>query len=207
MSDLRLSTRQPFGDLMKPGRYGRPMQRPNQVLLKERRDLEFRVISASAGNADAVAAAVLSLTGLDLPKTAGGVGSDGLALLGTAPDQWLAVAQGESGRALLASLETALGGLASVVDQSGGKAVLEISGARARDTLAKGCLLDLHQSVFKPGDTATTPIALIDCQLWQIDTKPTYVLAVPASYAASFWSWLTASAAEYGYEVLPAAET
>ena len=69
--------------------------------------------------------------------------------------------------------------------------------------LAKGCSLDLHPRVFKPGDAATTPIALIDCQLWQIDDTPSYDLAVPSSFAESFWSWLTASAAEYGYAVEP----
>ena len=55
----------------------------------------------------------------------------------------------------------------------------------------------------KPGDAATTPIALIDCQLWQIDDAPTYDLAVPSSFAESFWSWLIASAAEYGYAIEP----
>jgi len=37
--------------------------------------------------------------------------------------------------------------------------------------------------------------------IWQVDEMPTYDLAVPTSYAESFWSWLTASAAEYGYTV------
>ena len=38
--------------------------------------------------------------------------------------------------------------------------------------------------------------------LWQ-EEAPTYDIAVPSSLARSFWSWLTASAGEYGYEVLP----
>jgi hypothetical protein len=36
----------------------------------------------------------------------------------------------------------------------------------------------------------------------QVDETPTYDLAVPTSYAESFWSSVTASAGEYGYTVL-----
>jgi sarcosine oxidase subunit gamma len=98
-------------------------------------------------------------------------------------------------------LGVALKGLATVVDLSDGKAVLRISGRRARDTLAKGCSLDLNALVFKPGSAGTTPVALIDCVIWQVDETPTYDLAVPTSFAESLWSWLTSSAAEYGYRV------
>ncbi|HEY8276342.1 MAG TPA: sarcosine oxidase subunit gamma family protein, partial [Methyloceanibacter sp.] len=95
---------------------------------------------------------------------------------------------------------------AAITEQSDSKVVIRLSGSCAREVLAKGCSLDLHPRVFKPGDAATTPIALIDCQLWQIDDTPSYDLAVPSSFAGSFWSWLTASAAEAGYSVEPAQE-
>ena len=127
------------------------------------------------------------------------VSKDGFALIGTAPGQWLAVVEGKAALGLLAKLAAGLKGLATIIDQSDGKAVLRISGPRARDTLAKGCSLDLHPSVFKPGSAGTTPVALIDCVIWQVDETPTYDLAIPTSFAESFWSWLTASAAEYGY--------
>jgi sarcosine oxidase subunit gamma len=126
-----------------------------------------------------------------------------LAVIGLAPQQWLAIAEGEKGRALLARIGTDLSGLAAVVDQSDAKAMLRLSGPRVRDVLAKGCALDLHPRAFKPQDAATTQLALIPCQLWLLDEAPTFELAVPLSYARSFWSWLAASAAEYGYEVKP----
>jgi methylglutamate dehydrogenase subunit D len=93
-----------------------------------------------------------------------------------------------------------------VTDHTSAKAVVRIAGARARDALAKGCPIDLDPRVFKPGSAATTRIALIDCSLWQADSTPAYDLAVDRSIAPSFWTWLTASAAEYGYEVLPASD-
>lgn len=200
MPEVRLHVRSPFGGLLKPGRHGARDGAPG-VALSERTGLALCVISAGAGKANEVAAELLSVTGLDLPIWPRRVSQDGFALIGTAPGQWLAVAEGAGARPLLGKLAAALKGLATVVNQSHGKAVLRISGPRARDVLAKGCSLDLHQRVFGPGSAAITPIALIDCQLWQVDERPTYDLAVPTSYAESFLCWLTASAAEYGYTV------
>jgi sarcosine oxidase subunit gamma len=34
-----------------------------------------------------------------------------------------------------------------------------------------------------------------------VDETPTYEIAVPRSLAKSLWAWLSASAAEFGYEV------
>ena len=139
-----------------------------------------------------------------MPRGPKRVVAKGLALIGTAPGQWLAVAEDDSSRQMLDALAKQLAGHAAITEQSDSKAVIRISGARARDVMAKGCSLDLHPRVFKPGDAATTAVALIDCQLWQIDDAPSYDLAVPSSFAESFWSWLTASAAEFGYSVEPA---
>jgi sarcosine oxidase subunit gamma len=193
--------RSPFGTQLKPGRFGSRFHGPSPVRLKECPDLALRVISAASGKGGEIAAAVASAVGLDLPEGAKRMSKDGLALIGTAPGQWLAVAEGDAARKRLGKLVGALQGLATVVDLTDGKAVLRVSGPRARDTLAKGCSLDLHPRAFKPGDAATTPVALIDCQIWQLDETPTYALAVPSSLAESFWDWLTASAAEFGYTV------
>ena len=200
MAEIRLKARSPFAGLLKPGRHGAQGGAAG-VSLSERAGLALCVISAGAKKESEVAAKMASVTGLDLPMGSGRISKNGFALIGTAPGQWLVVADSKEARALPAMLGVALKGDATVVDLSDGKAVLRISGSRARDTLAKGCSLDLHPRVFKPGNAATTPVALIDCVVWQVDETPTYDLAVPTSYAESFWSWLTASAAEYGYTV------
>jgi methylglutamate dehydrogenase subunit D len=200
MAEFRLQARSPFAGLIKPGRHG-ARDGATGVVLSESVGLALFVLSAGAGKASDVAAKVQSVTGLDIPVKLGRASANGFALIGTAPGQWLAVADGKGALALLAKLAAALKGIATIVDQSDGKAVLRISGPHARDTLAKGCSLDLHPRVFKPGTSATTPVALIDCVIWQVDETPTYDLAVPTSYAESFWSWLTASAGEYGYTV------
>ena len=169
--------------------------------MSERTGLALFVISAGAGKASEVAAKMASVTGLDLP-----MGLEAREQERICPDRHRARPMArrrreQRGPRAAAMLGVALKGDATMVDLSDGKAVLRISGPRARDTLAKGCSLDLHPRVFKPGSAATTPVALIDCVIWQVDETPTYDLAVPTSYAESFWSWLTASAAEYGYTV------
>ena len=195
-----LAAASPFGDLTAPGRFGKAGDGPAPVTIRERNDLQFHTLSANAGKDAEVAEAVLVATGLTLPSGTQAASRDGLAFIGTAPGQWLVAVQGE-GRAQFDALRTPLAEMATIVEQTDGKAVVEISGPHVRDTLAKGCMIDLHPRVFGPGDAATTPIALIDCQIWQIDAGPTYLLAVPSSYAGSFWSWLTSSAAEFGYAV------
>ena len=108
-----------------------------------------------------------------------------------------------AGEALARDLQAKLQGLASISDQSGGRTVLNISGRRAREVLAKGLPIDLDPRAFPLGSAATSAISHMGVQLWQIDDTRSYDIAVFRSLSESFWRWLTASAAEYGYEVVP----
>ena len=119
--------------------------------------------------------------------------------------QWLVVAQD---RQQGAELRESFDGLAATADQSAGRAMLRIGGPRARDALAKGCPIDLHDSVFAPGDVALTSIAHVPVHLWRSDDgatprSPAFDAVVPRSMVGSFWSWFSASAAEFGCESAP----
>ncbi len=201
MAELALKPRSGFEDLAIPGRYGVALGAEPQVIILERPNLVVAQLSAFRGKREDAARAVFEIAGLELPEGPKRAAVSGLTLIGMAPSQWLSIADGAEGRARLSRLSEALSGLASVVDQSDAKAILRVSGPRLRDALAKGCALDLHPRAFGFEDAATTQIALIPCQIWQLDDAPTFELAVPLSYARSFWSWLTASAGEFGYEV------
>lgn len=201
MADPVLTVRHPFDGVAVPGRYGRASEGDAPLVVTPRQNLRMTQITARRGQAAALSDAILAALGLMLPDRPKSVAADGVSLIGIASEQWLAVAEGDPAAQRLARLESALLSLASLVDQSDGKAVLRISGPAARDTLAKGCMIDLHTRAFKPGDVATTQISLTPCHLWQLDEAPTYELAVATSYARSFWGWLTASAAEYGFSV------
>jgi sarcosine oxidase subunit gamma len=102
-------------------------------------------------------------------------------------------------------LRARLAGLASIADQSDGRVVLRLRGDRVRDVLAKGVPVDLHPRRFKTGDVASTLVAHVGVQIEQLDDQPTFQLMASRSLAGSLWSWLTKSAAEFGYEVVPPA--
>jgi sarcosine oxidase subunit gamma len=116
-------------------------------------------------------------------------GANGVTALGIGPGRWLFLGQDLD---QLASLQ----GLASVSDHSDGYAVFELWGPNVRDTLAKGVPLDLHPSVFTD-HVAVTVIAHMGAIVWQ-SAPDRLSIAIFRSYAASFWHWLSASAAEFG---------
>ena len=124
-----------------------------------------------------------------------------MSFIGYGPGQWLAVSASLANEALARNLSETLAGLASISDQSGGRTVLRISGAHARDVLAKGLPIDLDPRAFPLGSAATSAISHMGVQLWQLDDTRSYDLAIFRSVSESFWSWLTASAAEFGYVV------
>ena len=115
------------------------------------------------------------------------------------PDEWLVV---DGGGETLAALRAALDGRhAAVVDVSDSRAVIALSGPRAREVLAKGCALDLHPRVFAPGRCAQTLLAKAHVILHQIDDAPSYEIYVHRSFADYLWTWLEDAAAEYGIAV------
>jgi sarcosine oxidase subunit gamma len=181
------------------------MDGPPGVTLTERVDLGLATTMARKGQPAELRSAVLAAYGIDLPDTSRHVAGHSVALIGTGPGQWLATSEALANGALADDLAAKLKGLASVSDQSDGRAIVRIAGPRARDVLAKGLPIDLHPSVFAPSSAATSFIALIGVTLWQVDDAPAYDIAVFRSLAGSFWKWLTDSAAEFGYEVTEAA--
>ena len=204
MASMILECRSALLDVAVPGRFGARRSGAPPVTLVERAGLALALVTARKGKAvEAIEAlaAFAQVRPLDRPSV---FAKDGVALIGVASGQWLAVAEPKRAVGFAAAIAEACAAAATVTDHTSAKAVVRIAGARARDALAKGCPIDLDPRVFKPGSAATTRIALIDCSLWQTDSTPAYDLAVDRSIAPSFWTWLTASAAEYGYEVLPA---
>jgi sarcosine oxidase subunit gamma len=122
----------------------------------------------------------------------------GRTALWLGPDEWLVVGPPGEEPALEVELAEALGGgLGSVVDLSANRTAIELSGAAARDVLAKGCALDLHPSAFGPGDCAQTLLARAQVILEQRDDAPTYRLFVRGSFADYLATWLLDAMAEF----------
>ena len=203
MSDRTLHPLSALSGIAVPGRYGRGEGEPSLVIT-ELTGLGLATVACRKGQASALSAAVRKAYGVDLPASSRVAPGAAVSFIGYGPEQWLAVSEALAKEALAGELAAKLQGLASVSDQSGGRTVLRVSGNRARDVLAKGLPLDLDPRAFPLGSAATSAISHIGVQLWQADDTRSYDLAIFRSLSESFWRWLTASAAEFGYEVTPA---
>lgn len=174
------------------------------VRVVERSDVAVASIAARKGQAAALATKIEARTGLVLPVTPRLVAADHLSFTWTAPGQWVAMADGEEGMAFADELVADLGSLAAITDQTDGRTILRLSGTHVREMLAKGCMLDLHDTVFKVGDTAVTPIALITAQITRLGDEggvAAFELAVMRSFTQSFWHFIEVSSAEFGLDV------
>jgi methylglutamate dehydrogenase subunit D len=185
-----------------PGSYGTSYGEPG-VVISERLGLGLATVATRKGKEDALSQAVMSAYGVQLPASSRVGQGQQASFIGYGPGQWLAVSEKLANEALASDLVKKLNGLASISNQSGGRTVLKLGGPNARDVLAKGLPIDLDPRAFPLGSAVTSVISHMGVQLWQLDDTRSYDIAVFRSLSESFWRWLTASAAEYGYKVVP----
>ncbi|MGF6506695.1 sarcosine oxidase subunit gamma [Paraburkholderia sp. 32] len=84
---------------------------------------------------------------------------NGYDMVWLGPDEWLVRSEAAHDATRTAPLQAKLGAafagvFASAVDVGSGYTVLEITGTRTRDVLARGCPLDLHPKLFGLGQCA-----------------------------------------------------
>jgi sarcosine oxidase subunit gamma len=89
-----------------------------------------------------------------------------------------------------------------VVDLSANRTTLELTGPRASAVLEKGCALDLHPRVFKPGTALSTEIGGIPAILWKTGDE-TYRIFPRASFAEFLGRWLLDAMREYASTEVP----
>ena len=142
--------------------------------------------------------------GLELPAEPNAVsGGEGKQALWLGPDEWLIVTPQEDQSSVAARLGDALDGVhSSITDVSGGQTVINLSGKRAREVLAKGCALDLHPRAFGERSCAQTLVAGANVILRWAGPEPSFDLIVRRSFAEYLALWLHDAAQEYGVSVL-----
>jgi sarcosine oxidase subunit gamma len=114
------------------------------------------------------------------------------------PDEWLVTAPAGTAPDLMGRITRALASRqATVTDLSASRAIIEISGSRARALLEKGCGLDLHPRAFGPGSCAQTLFANLPVILDQTSAAPAYRLFVRRSAARWLALWLIDAAEEF----------
>lgn len=115
------------------------------------------------------------------------------------PGQWFALSDAVPKTLDLTAVETALAGIADVVDQSSGRIRIAIEGRPVRDLLSKGIPIDLHTNEFTVGETATTLCGHLSVHLTRTDTDR-YEIIVLRSYALTLWESLIEMGLEYGID-------
>jgi sarcosine oxidase subunit gamma len=138
--------------------------------------------------------------GLDLPTTPSTwTETDGLRAIWLGPDEWLVTSSALAPRDLESRLRDAVAGRGAVVDVSGQRTTLRLSGEHARDVLAGGCAVDLHPRVFRRGTAVQTLLGQAGVVLIALDDGPELVvdILVRSSFAAYLVGWLLDAAVEH----------
>lgn len=175
----------PLADVALQGRFGADRGAPG-VEFRVRHPLSILTVIARKGQSAAVADALAALKGATV-QWAG-------------PDQYFVLVEGRGEGALYRDVKAMLDDKASVSEQSHGRVVIRVAGAKARNVLAKGTPVDLHPDVFPVGKSAMTQMAHVGVHLTCV-SEDAYDLSVFRGFAESFWEWITEQAEEFGYQV------
>ncbi|MBM3490041.1 MAG: sarcosine oxidase subunit gamma [Alphaproteobacteria bacterium] len=168
------------------------------VWLCERPPASLAIVRGDADDAG-FRAGVERAFGLALPLVAGtSTGQAERCLLWLGPDEWLI--RGPDGADLTGRLGQELGDvLHQRVAISDARALIGLGGERAREVLSKGCGLDLHPSLFRPGACTQTLLGRVGVLLHALPAdRPQFDLYVARSYADYLWHWLADAASEFG---------
>lgn len=114
------------------------------------------------------------------------------------PNEWLLHCPEDTQAEVESTLRQEVSGLhAAVTDVTDYYAVIRLSGAKAREVLAKGTPFDVHPKIFTRGECAQTCFAHASILLHCVDDSPIFDLQVRWSFAEYLWQYLLDAAREY----------
>ncbi|MGU3586767.1 sarcosine oxidase subunit gamma [Rhodococcus sp. C26F] len=148
--------------------------------------------------------AASKVLGVDLPTTTSTcTEGESATAIRIGPEEFLITMRSQSPAEAERRLRSAVnpyGGAAT--DVSAQRTTLRLSGAHARDVLAKGSSIDLHPKVFGPGSAVRTQLALADVVMIPLDSTGTdYRILVRSSFARYLAEWLIDAAEEFGVDL------
>jgi len=152
-------------------------------------------LAALRRQADALRA-VAAARSVPLPASGRlGPGADGL-ILEVRPERWLLVCAPAAPGAAAQSWQAACAGCAAVIELSAALTAYHVTGAAARETLIRGCRLDLDPRVFPAGSAAATLMAQVPVIIGALASG--VLLLTPSSTARHFHEWLIHVAKPFG---------
>ena len=184
-----------------PGHYG-PM--PAGVTFAETKFAAAWNIQGDATRAS-FSDAAQRLFGLALPSVPNTTAQHGwLTALWLGPTSWLIVANDASllgGFAAQRDAVTTAGG--ALFDVTASSLAWTVGGGYAGIVLAKHCPLDFDERAFGVSACAQSVLGHVNALFYRRDGA-SFTVTVARSYARGVWRTLCQSAAQYGYDVLPA---
>ncbi|TPN84884.1 sarcosine oxidase subunit gamma [Mesorhizobium sp. CU2] len=200
MADFSWDVRSPLDRALVAGPYG--AQGEAGVTLTEIRNFDLVQVMARRGKAGEMAKAAKTRFGVAAPDKPEAVGAADATLIWSGPDQFLVLSKG--GKHTIEALGPIFAGSASLSDQSHARALISVSGEKARAMLAKLSSIDLHPDVFGVGAAAATSMDHTSVTLWRGADRggqAAFNLLVFATFAESLWHTILDSAAEYGVTI------
>ena len=192
--------RSALDEVLSAGVYGATFSGDAPVTLCERTDLAIVQIACWEVPSLAFTTALSDFCGFSIigkPQEAGG--DDALRLAWISEHRWLLIAEGREN--LADELTSLIEGFPSAVtDLSHARTVIRLTGPAARDLLAKGSSVDMHQTAFPAGETRATSLAHFNC-LIDCNSPDRFDIHFMRSFAHSGWEWLTHAAETDGYAV------
>lgn len=143
----------------------------------------------------AFAEAVRAAVGVAIPdvRTFAETSTGGLGWM--SPDELLWVLPYDDAAQAVAQLSAALGDLHNmVVNVSDARAVIRVSGAGARELIAKGAPVDMAPAAFGPGNFRRSHIGQLAAAFWLSDDGRTITVVCFRSAGAYLFDWLSESA-------------
>ncbi|RWM31767.1 sarcosine oxidase subunit gamma family protein [Mesorhizobium sp.] len=200
MAEFSWDVRSPLERALVTGPYGAPGEAG--VSLTEIRDFDLVQVMARRGRAGEMARAAKTRFGIASPEAPKAVGAADATLIWSGPDQFFVLSKG--GKHTMEMLAPIFAGSASLSDQSHARALISVSGEKARATLAKLSSIDLHPDAFAVGAAAATSMDHTSVTLWRgkdRNEQAVFNLLVFATFAESLWHTMLDSAAEYGVAI------
>ncbi|MEM8744511.1 MAG: sarcosine oxidase subunit gamma family protein [Pseudomonadota bacterium] len=174
----------------------------NAISLAERPGVNMLNLRADAKAANRALKKASGLALPEKPNTSSHAKQTRILWLG--PDEWLLLSDPGSKEMLQDQIEKAFARTHhQLLDVSDQNAVIELSGDKARELLMKLTTLDLHPTVFQPGDVAGSHFGRTTATLQLQDTgsakdDDAFVLIVRRSYADYLWCLLAKAGREFG---------
>lgn len=133
---------------------------------------------------------------LPVPAVGAALSVDGIRMLALGPARWMAVSRHAAALDERVRPAAERAG-AAVVDQSHGRAILRVTGAHARDTLAKGTEIDLHDRAFPCDQVRQTGLFHVAVAIDRRRGPTTFDIHMPRGYAQAIAERLIEAAREY----------